>query len=206
VLAAPRPCAIIAAAKVSTGAVYVYGYDYHRITPFHLVWLLVVAVGATLGGMVGQRYLGTVGAVAGAVIGLLIGHIVVGVLHGEADRRWFRKLKQSSNAQLWSIVAADGWKFCHTIALLHLAARDEEVHRELPRIIGMLESDSRLTRAYGWDALRTVFSKETKIIEDYNPRESTEECRRKTAILKATLEQESHPTPTADHTSSSDRS
>lgn len=168
-----------------------YGYDYHRITVFHLLWLLVVTVGAILGGIVGHRYFSTVGAVAGAVFGLLIGHIIVGVLHGEADRRWFRKLKQSSNEELWSIVAADGWKFCHTMALLHLADRDEDVHRELPRIIGMLESDSRLTRAYGWDALRTVFSKETRIIEHYNPRESTEECRRKIAILKATLQQES---------------
>ena len=115
-----------------------YGYDYHRITVLHLLWLLVVTVGAILGGIVGHRYFSTVGAVAGAVIGLLIAHIIVGVLHGEADRRWFRKLKRSSNEELWSIVGADGWKFCHTMALLHLADRDEDVHRELPRIIGML--------------------------------------------------------------------
>lgn len=180
-----------------------FGYDYHRITFFHILWLVVVTVGATAGVMVGQYYFGTLGAVAGAVIGLLIGHVVVGVLHGESDRRWLRNLERSSNAELWSIVAVDDWKFCHTMALLHLAARDEDVHRELPRIIGMLESDSRLTRAYGWDALRIVFSKETKIIEHYNPRESTEECRRKTAILKTTLEEEGRSAPAADRNSSS---
>lgn len=204
-LAAQLPCAIIAAAKAFTGAVHMYGYDYHRITVFHLVWLIVVTTGAALGLMVGQYYFATLGAIAGAVIGLLTGHIAVGVLHGAADRIWFRTLKRSSNAELWSIVAAGDWKFCHTMALLHLAARDEDVYRALPRIVGMLESDSRLTRAYGWDALRTVFSKETKIIEHYNPRESTEECRRKAAILKATLGKDSYPTPAANCTSSSEQ-
>jgi hypothetical protein len=175
-----------------------YGYDYHRITIFHLVWLVVAAAGAILGLMIGQYYFGIVGAVAGAVIGFLIGHVITGLLHGASDRIWFRSLRRRSNADLWSIVAADDWKFCHTMALLILATRDEDVHRELPRIIGMLESDARLPRAYGWDALRIVFPKETKIIEQYNPRDSTEECRRQTAILKATLGIESCPRPAAD--------
>lgn len=164
-----------------------YGYDHHRITPLHIVWLLAIAISATLGIMVGQRCLGTVGAVAGALLGVLIGHTIVGVLNAEADRRWLGKLKRSSNAELWSIVAAGDWKFCHTMTLLYLADRGEDVRRELPRILRMLESDSHLTRAYGWDALRIVFSEETKIIEYYNPRESTEDCRRMVATLKARL-------------------
>jgi hypothetical protein len=167
-----------------------YGYDYHRITPLHLVWLVVVAACIALGLMVGLHHFSTVGAITGCIIGFLIGHIVVGVLHDVENKRFFRDLERSSNAELWSIVAADDWRFCHTMALLNLAARDEDIYRELPRIMGMLESDSWLTRAYGWDALRIVFPKETKIIEHYNPRESTEECRRKTTTLKAILEKE----------------
>ena len=85
------------------------------------------------------------------------------------------------------MVAADDWKFCHTMALLQLAARDEDVRMELPRILDMLKSDSVLTRRYGWDALRIVFTEEYHVIEDYDPRGPTEDCRRRITTLRASL-------------------
>jgi len=53
--------------------------------------------------------------------------------------------------------------------------------------VKMLESDSELTRIYGWDALRLVFDEESKVIQDYSPYGSTEECRRQTALLRQAL-------------------
>jgi len=101
----------------------------------------------------------------------------------------------SSKEELRAIVAADDWKFLHTMALLQLAALGEEVRKEIPRIVAMLESDSKLTRIYGWDALRIVFTEESRIIEDYNPRGSKEECQRKTTILKKALAEGFTPAP-----------
>lgn len=72
-------------------------------------------------------------------------------------------------------------------ALLNLSARAEDVRCELPRILAMLESDDVLTRRYGWDALRLVFNDETRLIGDYDPRASTDDCQTRTAALRATL-------------------
>ncbi|MEW6366385.1 MAG: hypothetical protein AB1714_17305 [Acidobacteriota bacterium] len=52
----------------------------------------------------------------------------------------------------------------------------------------MIESELVLTRVYGWDALRLVYPKETRMMDGYDPRGSTEDCRSRTATLKAALE------------------
>jgi len=160
--------------------------------------LAAVAFCVAVGLALGLRYFGPAGLIVGGIIGFLVGHVVGCLPDRVSTKMFFRELERSSNAELRSMVAADDWNFQHTMALLHLAARNEDVHGELPRIIGMLESDSRLTRVYGWDALRIVFNKETEIIGDYNPRESAEECRSKAARLKATLEEKGAPAPTKD--------
>ena len=74
------------------------------------------------------------------------------------------------------------------MALLNLAARNEEVRNELPRILAMLESESVLTRRFGWDALRIVFDDETRLIGDYNPRASAVDCRRLVADLRGKID------------------
>ena len=72
---------------------------------------------------------------------------------------------------------------------------------ELPRIMNMLESDSEQTRRYGWDALRIVFTEEYQVSADYDPRGSTEGCRRKIPTLRATLADPARTTqtPPANH-------
>jgi hypothetical protein len=69
-----------------------------------------------------------------------------------------------SKEELRAMVAADDWKFGHTMALLRLGALGEEVRQEIPRIVDMLESDSQLIRIYGWDALRIVFTEESSAV------------------------------------------
>ena|GEM_PF-2564713 len=164
-----------------------YGLRYTRITLFHVLWLSTVGLCVTVGLVLGLRQSGTMGSIIGGVIGFVVGHFVGCLPDRVSTKMLFRHLKRSSSAELRSIVAADDWKFCHTMALLQLAARGEEVRAELPRILGMLESDSQLPRVYGWDALRIVFPKETEIIGHYDPRESAEECRNKAARLRGLI-------------------
>ncbi|UCD57956.1 MAG: hypothetical protein JSV16_02250 [Candidatus Hydrogenedentota bacterium] len=166
-----------------------YGLQPTRFTLFHILWLAAVAGCVMVGTTVGLRHFGAIGLIAGGVIGFVVGALVGAVPEWVASWMFFREIKRSSNLELRSAVAEDGWNFCHTVALLQLAARGEDVRGELDRILGMLESDSKLTRIYGWDALRIVYPKETKIIADYNPRESAEGCRSKAAKLKATLKE-----------------
>lgn len=96
----------------------------------------------------------------------------------------FKELERSSTSKLWEIAGEDEWNFRNSLALLNLSVRGEDVKPVLPRIISMLESDSTLTRRFGWDALRLVYNDETNAIGDYDPLESLEECRRKIAVLK----------------------
>jgi len=163
------------------------GLQYTRITIFHFLWLTSVASFTSLGLWVGLRYFGTIGVIASGVIGLVIGHVIGCLPDWISTRLFFRHIMQCSKEELRAMVAEDDWKFLHTMALLRLGAMGEEVRQEIPRIVAMLESDSKLTRIYGWDALRIVFTEESRVIEDYNPRGSTEDCRRKIAILKEAL-------------------
>lgn len=163
------------------------GYEYTRWTIFHVLWLVGATGGVWLGIVVGTWFFGTAGAVAGSIIGLVLGHVAGCLPHDLSDKHFFRRLARSSNEELWAMVAADDWKWCHTMALLQLAARDQDVRMALPRILDMLESDSVLARRFGWDALRIVFTNEYRVIPDYDPRGSTEDCRSKIATLRASL-------------------
>jgi hypothetical protein len=91
------------------------------------------------------------------------------------------------------------WNFTQTFALLTLAGRNQDVRSQLPRIIAMLEADEELTRVYGWDALRLVFDKETKLMGEYDPRATTEECRSKVIALRQKMDE----TPTKPSTATS---
>ncbi len=156
-------------------------YKYTRITIFNVMHWIGLAGGLVLGGM----YFGTSGAIIGGLVGFVLGYFVSLTLEDLADRAFFKEIDQSSNSKLWEIVGENEWNLRQSIALLSLGARGEDVQPVLPRIISMLESDSTLTRRYGWDALRLVYNEETNAIGDYNPRESVEECRRKVARLRA---------------------
>ena len=163
--------------------------EFTRFTLVHVIWLAALTAGAVVGAKLGGSYFGIAGAVTGGMVGLVVGHAIFAVVMGYCDKRFFKSLSRSSEAQLRSIVAADEWGLNHTMALLELAARGADVRVELPRIVAMLESDSELTRRYGWDAVRLVFVKELDLMREYDPRGSTEDCRRRVGILKATAQE-----------------
>jgi hypothetical protein len=156
------------------------------LTIFHVIWLVALPCAAVFGWGLGRNY-GALGALASAAFFGLLAHIVwlwtVDLLH----RYFMRQIVASTNEELREAIAEPDWKFFHTMSLLALASRNEEVRCELPRILDMLESDTLLTRRYGWDALRIVFDEETKKIGDYDPRAPIEDCREHVAALRKEL-------------------
>lgn len=156
-----------------------------KITLYHVLWFACFISGAMLGSSVGLKYFGVAGGILGGITGMVSGFIIGGLPETWATKRFFKNIEQSSNEELWRIVNLElSWNFYQTMALLQLAAREQDVSGELPRIIRMLESEEVLTRRYGWDALRLVFPPETEQIGDYDPKESAEICRQKTERLK----------------------
>src|SRR5262245_12541952 len=129
-----------------------------RLTLFVVLHLVARAFGLVVGASVGFKYFHIVGLVVGAMVGFLVGHIL-GYLPTWLRTQWmFRSIERSTNAALKDCLKCGEWNFYQTMALLQLAARKEDVQPYLPRIVLMLESEETLTRVYGWDALRIVFT------------------------------------------------
>lgn len=158
-----------------------------RFTVFHVFFLAGLGLGALGGLALGQQWFGTMGSVIGGIIGAVVGSMLGSIPIHLADRAFFADIEEASAEELREMVAGEDWNFRHTMALLNLAAHEEDVRGELPRILVMLESDSQLERLYGWDALRLVFPPETETIGDYDPRESVELCREKATKLRNAL-------------------
>ncbi len=163
------------------------GFQSTRVTLFEVLWFAAVVAGGILGVALGSDLFGRWGAITGGIIGVVVGHVVGVVPDRLSTKLFFRHLARSSDEELWKIVHEDFWAFCQTMALLQLAARGQNVRTQLPRIVKMLESDDKLERIYGWDALRIVFPEETRMAADYNPRAAAADCRNKIAGLKTTL-------------------
>ena len=156
-----------------------------RFSLFVLLHLVSVMAGVLVGGSVGLTHFHTLGMIMGALLGFLVGALV-GSLPNWLGKQWmFRSIQKSSTAELKACLHQGEWNFYQTMALLQLAARNEDVSGELPRIMGMLESDTTLTRVYGWDALRIVYTEVSQRIEDYNPHAPTVECRLKVGVLRS---------------------
>jgi hypothetical protein len=156
-----------------------------QLTLFEVLRLTGTFLGLGIGTSVGFARFGVVGAIIGGIVGLVVGALVGGLPDWLGKRWMFRSIEKSSTAELRAIVAQRDWNFYQTMSLLQLATRGEDVQSDLPRILTMLESDSTLTRVYGWDALRLVYTELAERIADYDPRASTEECRLKTTVLRS---------------------
>jgi hypothetical protein len=167
-------------------------YTYTRITIIQVIALFFIALGISLGYLVGIRFFGRAGGILCAIVGFFVGQVIARFIEQFVHRSMFKELEKSSNEQLWKIVSMSWWNFYQTIALLQLAKRGQDVRSRLPRIVDMLESNDRLTRIYGWDALRLVFTDLMAQVPGYNPRGSVEECRRSAAELRRSLPDPEH--------------
>jgi hypothetical protein len=158
--------------------------QFTRITISHVLWFATVpafALGLASGAL---EHSGWILAVLIGVIGFVSGHFAWCLLIELLRRANMMRIAGMSTKKLWASVRRPNWNFNKTLALLQLAAREEEVTCELPRIVRMLQSDSMLERIYGWDALRLVFTPLAEELKEYDPRESTENCRDKVSPLR----------------------
>jgi hypothetical protein len=149
---------------------------------------MAVFCGGTGGATFGASRFGWLGGILGGVAGILIGHVIGVIPDWLSTRFMFRYIAKSSDEKLWRILNLGFWNFYQTLALLQLAARGRDVRTELPRIVTMLESDDKLERVYGWDALQLVFTEEAKKVPGYDPWAATDECRQRIVELKALVE------------------
>lgn len=142
----------------------------------------------TLGGCLGRAQFGLAGMLAGIIIGFFVGH-ALGALASVLASRWmFRTLSRASSPDLWAeLNDADEWNFHHTTVLLQLAARGENVAPQLPRILLLLEADAAVTRRYGWDALRLVFTDVAERAGSFDPGAPPDECRAQVAQLRRAM-------------------
>ena len=155
------------------------------LTLFVLLVLIGTTMGIVWGAMAGHHWFGRVGAIAGAIVGGCLGFFIGSLPDYLLKEHMFKSMQKKSNAELRAVVDEKEWTFIQTLALMNLHLRGEEVQTYLPRVIALLESDNSRTRLFGRDALRWVFTELAVQIDDYDPFASTEECRRKVAVLRA---------------------
>jgi hypothetical protein len=163
-----------------------HGFRYARITLFRLLKWLGSAAGLIAGVAFGFRWFGVVGASFGAVVGFFGGMFLASLPEEFGYHLIMRGIERSSTPELRARLTEGSWNFFHTMALLQLAARGEDVQPDLPRVLGMLESDNVRERLFGQDALRLVY---TELVEQsgYNAEEPTVTCREKISRLRNTL-------------------
>lgn len=163
-----------------------YGFRYARITLF-LVLKWIGAAGGFAGGLIlASRWFGFPGDLIGGLVGLVAGLFIASMPEYLTWRYYLRKFERISVPELRAFVDDPQWNLLSTMALLQLDVRGEDIQRDLPRILTMLESDSVRERLFAQDALRWVYT-ELAMQSAYNAEESTALCRTKIACLRADL-------------------
>jgi len=162
------------------------GLHYAGITVFRLLKWVGGGAGLTAGCVLGFKWLGVLGSLIGGTVGFCAGIFLITVPEELGFSMIMRKIERSPITQLRAMIAEGEWNLFHTMALLQLAARGEDVQSDLPRVLAMLESESFRERMFGRDAFRLVY---TELAEktDYDPNEPAQVCREKIARLRATL-------------------
>ena len=118
-----------------------------RFTIFHAIWLAGVPAAAYFAASIGNTYFGWFTAILLGIAGFIVAHILWCLLLGCLHRLFMMNIASMKTEQLWKDVRSASnkdWNMNETLKLLQLAARDEDVDSELPRIIEMLGSESRL--------------------------------------------------------------
>ena len=161
-----------------------------KVTIYVLFAILSAIVGYVLGFCIGMKYLNIYGGIGFGLLGMIIGYYIGFIPDHIAYKSLFKKIERSSNEDLWNIININidkEWDFRKTLALLELRIRNQDISKELSRVINVMESEDEETRLYGWDALRLVFRPEIDLIKNYDPRESANECRNKAEAIKSIL-------------------
>lgn len=105
---------------------------------------------ATVGLQGGVELFGIAGGIAGLLLGVVVGVAASKCANRLSVKRLFRRVKRSTDAELWEMVDQRfGWTLETTLALAQLAARGHDVSGALPRIRAALR---RALWPFGWTA------------------------------------------------------
>jgi hypothetical protein len=162
-------------------------YHYTRFTIFHLLNLLGSLLGLYFGLRTGLHYFHLPVAILCSILGLITGMLLGAIPRYLAEKSFWKEITQSPDSRLLQIIQQDRWNFRQTMALLQLSTRGHDVQPHLPRILSMLESESPETRAFGFDALRIVYTELANQIPTYDPSQSAEKCRAALAPLLSSM-------------------
>ena len=154
------------------------------LTIFHVLKFTGFVIGLSLGLGYGGHYFGIGGLIIGALGGMYLGLLVGGIPWRLALLSSKRELGRKSTEELRTMLHSPA---CLTpnFVLLELRCRGEDIQCELPLVLDMLTSDSFDQRGRGWAALTSAFPEQARKLQGYRISESVDECRKKTAILRA---------------------
>jgi hypothetical protein len=153
------------------------------ITIFHVLWLTAICLGLVLGAVAGAKLLGVFGAIVGGIAGGYLGFVVGRVPWFLALRFVARKFEKNSTAELRAELHSPQCMILNCL-LLELRRRGEDIQQELPVVLDCLVSKSEARRGFGWATLTSAYPELAAQIRDYCIKDSMEECRRKTEILR----------------------
>lgn len=146
-------------------------------TLFHVTYLLGMIAGTATGAWLGSRWLGLGGLVAGAVIGFFAGAMIgqspllVALMIAQ------RKLSRMTSEELRDLLHSDDCMAPNTV-LLELLTRGEDISIERQYLCSLLMSDDSHRRMRALAAMNSVFPELVKLIPNYQPYSSTEDCLR----------------------------
>lgn len=167
-----------------------YGADcpmgYAHITIFHIMYIALPFAGFFLFGSIARVFLepglvlGSIG-ITGAVCGFYLAlRIDRWAWHDFCD-----SFKRMSTDELWAIVNNGQWNMMHTMALLNLAVRNQDISAEKKRVLELMGSERWEDRIHAQGTLRMVYTEDALKIDDYDPKEAVAICRMKVARLSA---------------------
>lgn len=155
-------------------------------TLFDFLGVLGAIAGAMLGGYVGGSF-GVPGIIGGVIIGLFIGRFIGNIPFILVIKQLQRKFADDSISELRKKLN-DPACMIPNIILLELLSRGEDVTKDLPVVIGLLQSDETSKQGFGWAALTSAYPNLVKEIPDYQIGIPTSERQVALAPLKKFVE------------------
>ena len=147
--------------------------------------MLCTIVGGCVSGILfGIRLFGWLGGIIGALLGAYVG-FVVGKVPAVLSFVILRfQLERSSVAALKRRLQTE--YFISHLIIAQLVIREEPVNDFRDYIFSLLRSESSDERRFGWHNLNIWFPELVERIEDFDPIDSTSNCRKKLASIENT--------------------
>jgi hypothetical protein len=160
----------------------------------------VFGASAVSGGAYRQHgvLLGLVGVIAGWIAGAVVGDVVCEFPKRRRMRKAKKALGKLRTEMIRDALYDDGYwnlgshpigRWPPSLLLFELRAREEDITRDLGRVLSLLGSESHAHRVFAFAALRSAYPQlADRIMRRYNPTHSPDECRRIASTLIDTVD------------------